>query len=199
MRGTVTMLLLAPSDLRAESRTKVSGGLDVSALEPGHEARLAALLDIAKDLHAQSHTPLDPYAVKCELTLIKVPGIVFGQIEYSNGTEKEFPALGKLSVYTGRVIIVVPVTLTADAKSGPIKLSGHLQLQVCNRETCFAPEKDSFVVDTAVADFGTPIEAINKTVSPNPATSQPTREPSKQRMNVMFTRFHRSGPRRQAR
>jgi hypothetical protein len=172
-------LLLAPSELRAASHTIVSAYLDVSALEPGHQARLAVVLDIAKGLHAQSHTPLDPYAVKCELTLASVPGLVFGQIEYPRGKEEEFPALGKLSVYTGRVIILVTVTTTADAKSGPIKLSGSVQLQLCNSETCFAPEDDSFIVDTAVANAGTPIEAINKMLFPNPATSQPTSEPSK--------------------
>ena len=183
MRVTVIMLLLwlllAASDLLAESHTKVSAGIDASALEPGHRALLAVVLDIPNDLHAQSHRPLDPYAVKCELTLANVPGIVFGQIEYPKGTEAEFPALGKLSVYTGRVIILVPVTPTADAKPGPIKLSGSVQLQVCNGETCFAPEEDDFNVDTAVADAGTPIDAINKALFPNPATSQPTSEPSK--------------------
>jgi thiol:disulfide interchange protein DsbD len=142
--------VLIPAIANAQTRSTVSGALDVSAIQQDSSGRLAVVLDIDPGFHAQSHTPLDEYAIKCEVTLNPVPGIVFGDIIYPAGKIEEYPQLGKLSVYTGRAIILVPFAATKDAKLGSITLSGTVEMQICNDDTCFPPEKSDFTIETKV-------------------------------------------------
>jgi DsbC/DsbD-like thiol-disulfide interchange protein len=172
---TLSMLLwlvFVPSAALADSRATVTGALDVSAIQLDSPGRLAVVLDIAPGFHAQSNTPLDEYAIKCELTLNAVPGIEFGQIIYPAGRIEDYPQLGKLSVYTGRAIILVPFKATKDAKLGSVTLSGSVQMQICNDDTCFPPEKTVFSVETKVVPIGTPVEPRNEPLFPKaPATA----------------------------
>ena len=168
-----TTLFLWPQALFAQSHATVTGALDVSALREGHAARLAVILDVGKGFHAQSHTPLDDSAIKCELTLDPVPGITFGDIAYPDGKVEEYPQLGKLSVYTGKTIIYVPVTVTGSAPPGKIKLTGKLEMQICDNNTCFPPDSDVVSVDTEIVPEGTAVEPTNQDLFPKQAATQP--------------------------
>ena len=175
---TITRFLLicflsSPGPLLAKSLATVSGALNVSALQPGQTALLAVVIDIASGYHAQSHTPLDEYAIKCELTLQPFPGIEFGTIGYPDGKIEDYPNLGKLSVYTGRAIILVPVTVSKDVKADSVKLSGSVEVQICNNDTCFPPEDDAFAVEAKIVPAGSPVEPRNETLFPKEPTTQP--------------------------
>jgi thiol:disulfide interchange protein DsbD len=176
MRFTTPLLaiLFVTPCLRAESHVTVSGSLDSSALEPGHPARLAVVLDVEPGYHAQSHTPLDEFAIKCELKLDAASGIEFGEAVYPAGKIQDYPQLGKLSIYSGRAIIIVPITVSKDAKVGPISLSGKVTMQICNDDTCFPPEDVAFSVNTTNVPVGASVESQNAELFPKGATTAPT-------------------------
>ena len=176
---SLLLLMLAAGNLFADSHATISGALDVSALRAGQKARLAVVLDIADGYHAQSHTPADEFAIKCELTMDAVPGLEFGPIIYPAGKDENSPQLGKLNIYTGRVIILVPVTVANDAKIESIKITGYVQMQICNDESCFPPEKDAVEVDANVVPAGSTVEPRNEQIFTKAPSTQPASpEPS---------------------
>src|SRR5271154_6037308 len=86
--------LIAPAAAVAQSKATASAALDVSALRQGSSGQLAVILEVAPGYHAQSNTPTDDSAIKCELTLDAAAGVTFGAIVYPAGSEQTFPALG---------------------------------------------------------------------------------------------------------
>src|ERR1019366_4988871 len=110
-------------------------------------------------LHAQSHTPFDQFAVKFELATDKNDQAAFGESQFPKPLEKTFPNLGKLSVYEGKTIIRVPVTVSADAKTGALKLSGNVTFQACDENSCFPPETINYSIDTKVVAAGDAVTA----------------------------------------
>ena len=93
------VLLIAPAFCFAEPKVAMSAALDVSDLRQAHEATLAVVMDVPDGYHAQSNTPADDSAIKCELKLDAVSGIEFGQPIYPAGIDQQYPDLGKLNVY----------------------------------------------------------------------------------------------------
>jgi thiol:disulfide interchange protein len=141
----------AAGERRAEITTTA---LDSSALRAGHKAMIAVRVEIKEGYHAQSHTPLDPNYRKFLVKMADVPGLKFGEPKYPPGQIEDFPAIGKLSVYTGTVTVYVPIEAAADVKLGPTDIAGTAGWQICNNKACFAPEKRkfSFTVQTVPAD-----------------------------------------------
>lgn len=154
--ATVLVCLLsgvcwAAGEQRAQITTTA---LNASALRAGHKALIAVRVEIGDGYHAQSHTPLDPNYVKFELKMADVPGLTFGDPKYPPGKIEDYPALGKLSVYTGTITIYVPVEASADVKLGPTDITGTGIWQICNDSACFPPERRKFSlsVQTVPAD-----------------------------------------------
>jgi thioredoxin:protein disulfide reductase len=166
-------LLIAPTLSLAEPNVEMSAALNVSALTPGQQGKLAVILDIPDGYHAQSNTPTDDSAIKCEIKLDDIPGIEFGTVVYPPGVDQDFPALGKLNVYINRAVIRVPFTVTKDAKLGSIKLSGKVQLQICDTQSCFPPMNNPFSVEADVVPNGTTITATHAELFPDKSKSSP--------------------------
>src|SRR5436305_15138793 len=89
----------APSK-RAEVKQAV---VNYSALPAGKNAMAAIVLDIKDGFHAQSHKPLDPLLIKFTVKMDDHPALTFGEPIYPEPEIKEYAALGKLSVYTGKI------------------------------------------------------------------------------------------------
>jgi thiol:disulfide interchange protein len=148
------ILLLAAAGLRAQaqgSQASVSAALNVTALSPGQDAVVAVVLDIKDGFHAQSHTPRDPDLIALTIKPAKVEGVEWGEVVYAPGREEKYPALGTLSVYTGRTIFYVPLKVAADTKPGPLTLRGTIRYQICDDKACFAPQTQTWSVETRVA------------------------------------------------
>lgn len=142
----------------APPKAVVTGSLSVSALQPGKEAVVAVVIDIPEKLHAQSHTPTEDYYIPLTVTLEGQSVITIGQPRYPPGVDKTYPALGKLNVYDGKVVVQVPVTVAADAKPGPVKLTGKARLQMCDDQVCFQPQNATFEIETSVVEPGAAVE-----------------------------------------
>jgi thiol:disulfide interchange protein DsbD len=127
-----------------------STAVNYSALKPGQQAWAAVTVQIKEGLHAQSHTPLDENFIKFEVKPDPNPAVTFGEPKYPMGKVEDYPALGKLSVYTGQVVIFVPLTVKADARPAPLELTGKVNFQACDDKVCYPPESPKFTIKTEI-------------------------------------------------
>src|SRR2546430_1579460 len=102
-------------------KATVTNALSASAFQPGQQAAVAVVLDIARGLHAQSHTPLQRNLIPLRVTIDPNPAIKALDPIYPGGQLEQYPALGKISVYTGRAIVYIPIEVSRDASAGPLK------------------------------------------------------------------------------
>jgi thiol:disulfide interchange protein len=107
-------------------------------------------LNIAPGYHAQSHKPLDENLIPLEVKLKPADQITAYAPIYPAEEIHDYPALGKVSVYTGRVIVYVPFEVKPDAPEGPITLAGEIAYQICDDKACLAPEDKPFEIKTEV-------------------------------------------------
>jgi thiol:disulfide interchange protein len=145
---------------QGERATVEKAVVSVSGLRPGDKAMVAVVLEIKPGFHAQSRTPLEDFYVKFDAKLDEHPALKFGDPVYPKGEEKTYPALGKLSVYEGQVVVHIPVEVKADAPPGPVKIAGKLKYQICNDQLCFPPESPKFTVETKVVGKDEKVEPI---------------------------------------
>ena len=141
---------------------RATATLNQSALRPGDEAVLAVIVDIQDGYHSQSHQPLDANLVPFVVKLDATPALDAKPPLYAEGRIEEYPALGRLSVYTGRVVTYVPVRVKADAKSGDVTIGGTVKLQICDDQMCFQPEELTFTMPAEVAAKDAKVEAVER-------------------------------------
>ncbi len=154
-------LVTSPFALAQQKRAEIEKTLvSVSGLKPGEKAMAAVVVNILPGFHAQSRTPLEDFYVKFEMTMDENPAVTFGGVRYPEGHVEVYPALGKLSVYTGRIVLLVPVEVKPDAKPGPLKLTGKLRYQICDDQLCFPPESPKFAIETKVVAAGEKVEPV---------------------------------------
>jgi thiol:disulfide interchange protein DsbD len=165
---------------RAEVKRAV---LNQSALRPGDKAMLAVEFEVKEGFHAQSRTPGEQYEpVKFTLLLDKNDAVTFGEPVYPKGRNEEYPGLGKLNVYTGAVVIYVPVEVKADAKPGDISFTGAAKYQACDDKVCYPPAKAKFEAKTSVVPAGTEVKPnepeLFKDAGKDAATAEPDKKAS---------------------
>src|SRR5262245_27587913 len=108
----------AASSSQAELSTQVSR----TALHPGERGVAAVVFDIQPGFHAQSHTPSGESYIKFEVTPQTHSAVTWGEPVYPKGEDHEYPALGRLNVYTGRVVVYVPFEVKPDVPPSELKL-----------------------------------------------------------------------------
>ncbi|HVT90942.1 MAG TPA: cytochrome c biogenesis protein CcdA [Tepidisphaeraceae bacterium] len=155
---TIYCLILTSTAIAQPKRAAIFTAVNYTSLQPGQQATVAIVLDVSKSFHAQSHTPLADNLIKYEVTFEPNPQIEFGAPIYPKGQLEEYPALGKLSVYAGRTITFVPITVKPNALVGPIQLKGSVTYQICDNRTCFAPETPPILIDTEIVSAGQVLE-----------------------------------------
>src|SRR5688500_17489749 len=125
--ASLLVLALSASVASAQpgkSRATVDAAANYTALQPGQQAVVAVVIDIAKGFHAQSHNPSDENFIKFEVKLDDHPALKkFAPISPA-GETPTYPALGPLNIYDGQVLVFVPVELKSDAPVGPLELKG---------------------------------------------------------------------------
>lgn len=136
--------LLAPSITQAQfGASKVAtatASVRPVAIPRGSKGIMIVTLNVGAKYHVNAHTPNDPAYIPTVFTPQPVPGIKFGAAHYPA------PKLMKLSyspkpllVYTGHVTVSVPFTVTQAAKPGIVPLSGTMNFQGCDAQSCFPP------------------------------------------------------------
>ncbi len=134
-------------------------------LHAGQREVIAIVIDVPEGLHAQSHTPLEKGLIALSVSIDPQPGISVGPAIYPEGKIENYPLLGKVSVYTGRVIVYVPIDIAADAR-GPITLNGGVLFQLCDDKQCFIPPRKPlpFTIETSIALQGSFKSALDEPI-----------------------------------
>jgi suppressor for copper-sensitivity B len=145
-------------------RISVSAQLATSSLQPGQQTVIAVLAQVAPGYHAQSHTPLDPNFISYEVSINPGPGITPLPPQYPAGQIKNFPALGQLSIYEGKVVVYVPIRIATDAPLTPLTITGTVKYQICNDQVCFAPDQTPFEITTQIVQAGAQIASSTTAV-----------------------------------
>lgn len=145
--------LLAPRPVAAQPADLVSVRpvVSQSPLRVGDHAVWAVVVDIKPGYHAQSNTPSNQNFIAFDLQLEPNEKLILGRPIFPKGHDKSYPALGELNLYDGRVVVYVPVRVKDGVGEGPVTLRGTLTYQICDDQTCFAPESPVVEQTTSIA------------------------------------------------
>lgn len=141
----VVLLLMAaasPCALAQQGKAALSATVSPEALKPGDKAEVSVVVEIPEGYHSQSHTPSGENYIPLVVTPESTDAIVAGEPVYPPGVDVSYPALGKLNVYEGKVVIKVPVEVTQAARKGEVEIKGTVTYQICNDESCFMPQRN---------------------------------------------------------
>ena len=144
VRSLLTLLIVfisATLGLAKPPAAKVEARLAYDALHAGQQTAVAVVVTIPDGFHAQSHTPGNDDYIAFTVSL---PPHAAGQMTllppvYPKGEDVTYAALGKLNVYTGGVVVYVPLQLASDTPAGNLSLPGSVRLQMCDERSCFQP------------------------------------------------------------
>ncbi len=139
-----------PQAAKTDPRAAVSTQIDRPAAPPGGDAVLAVVLDVSKGFHAQSHAPLEDFLIPLEVAVKASDAVKPGGPVYPDAQFVTYPMLGKVSVYTGKTVIYVPLKL-AKGSAGLIAISGTVHYQICDDQNCFPPQSVPFSQDLTVS------------------------------------------------
>ncbi|MEE2972952.1 MAG: cytochrome c biogenesis protein CcdA, partial [Planctomycetota bacterium] len=160
-----------------DSRDEVSASLLPSRTEipPGADLIVAVVLDADPGWHLwPGPGPIPPpYAVfeSAIRTEISMEGTADGAITLHpgfaiwpevHGVEADLGD-GPLNygVYEGRVGILIPATVSADAKPGPQRISIKLSFQACDDKFCLAPAEETLTTSITVVAAGQTPAGVN--------------------------------------
>jgi thiol:disulfide interchange protein DsbD len=153
------LILFFTQPARAARQTATyTAELNTTALQPGQTAVAAVVFTVLPGYHAQSHQPLEANLIKFELAADANPAIEFLDPVYPTGDIVDSPALGRQSVYTGKIIIYLPLRVKPGATLGNTAIAGKITWQACNEQVCFPPQRTQpFTVATKIVSAATPV------------------------------------------
>ena len=108
-------------------------------LAPGTVGSAVFVLRIARGYHINSQKPADDYLIPTAATISSDVPAAVGPVTYPTATVWHSASGETLSVYQGEVRFVVPITVAADAASGPSSLTLTVRCQPCSESACLAP------------------------------------------------------------
>src|SRR5580692_2560370 len=174
----ILALLLWTNVAVAAPGAAITAVLNETALHSGDQATVAVIVDVNPGLHAQSHKPLDPNLIPLVVKLDANPMAMLSEPIYPAGKMEMFAALGEVSVYTGQIVVLMPVTISSSAPLGKFSISGTVHYQACNDVACFAPQTQHFQIDTEIVAASVAVMAnrpdLFKSVAAPPSTAPTT-------------------------
>lgn len=133
----------------ASPAPKVSSIAKPGSVARGGHGTLTMTVAVPAGYHVNANKIADPYLIPTVLSVKPASGITLGAPKYPKPASVTNPAGGaNLMVYTGKVTILVPFTVSKSAKPGRTSLDSTLKYQMCNDKSCFPPA--SAVVKSAV-------------------------------------------------
>jgi hypothetical protein len=128
----------------------VSGEVGNGRLEKGKTAVVSIILDIPGDLHTNSNKPSKRELIPTRLK-ISGTGLKFGAVNYPRGKVKTFSFSNTpLSVYEGRTVLRVNVTVPPTFKGNVAKIRAVVDYQSCTDEVCYPPRSGDVTLSASV-------------------------------------------------
>ncbi|MFQ5350167.1 MAG: protein-disulfide reductase DsbD domain-containing protein, partial [Thermoanaerobaculia bacterium] len=133
---------------------------DRTAYEPGSAARLAAVVEIDRGWHVNSHQPSYDYLIPTSLEIDLPSSWSIEAITYPPGEMQRFAFEEEpLSVYDGRVVILARLRIGEEELEGARPVIGRLTFQACDDRSCLPPELLSQSLELTLAeDGGVPLD-----------------------------------------
>ncbi|MGD0057876.1 MAG: cytochrome c biogenesis protein CcdA [Verrucomicrobiia bacterium] len=153
---------------------KVNAFLSVDKLAPNAHFRLAVVIDVAEHWHINANPANAEGLIPTTLTLEPPASIVIDRIVYPKGvTTKVAWNDEPVALYTGRTIIFAEGHVSADAKTGPVKLEGSLRYQACNDSVCIAPKNIPVALDTEIVSESQKPQPVHADIFGSATSSAP--------------------------
>jgi DsbC/DsbD-like thiol-disulfide interchange protein len=114
--------------------------MNVVKIHPGETVTVAVKFKVDPGMHVQANPATKKNLIPTTVSFEPVDGLEIGAPGYPEG--KPFRLKGSdsdIATYDGDVEIRLPITATAKAKSGKLRLKGKLRYQACEETSCFFP------------------------------------------------------------
>lgn len=112
---------------------------------PGETREIVLELEITPGFHVNSDDPGDEFLIPTAVAFNPAEGLIFGRPIFPAAEIKTFGFSEKpLSVFEGRIMVRVPVTLAAGYAGGSFVVEGAVTFQACDDFTCRAPDETPF-------------------------------------------------------
>ncbi len=163
-----------PTPAEKAEHVKLRGAIDKQAASPGEKFTATLTVEIAKGHHMQSHKPLQEGLIPAYLFVESPEGFYVGEVAYPKGQVREDKILGKLSEYSGKIEIEIPVEVDEEADKQPRRLGGLLQYQLCTDSgTCYPPQHVTWAIPVQMEAGPAAVRAENA-LAPTDEGSAPT-------------------------
>ena len=109
-------------------------------------------IKIQEPFHVNSNPPSEKGFIPLEIELENSGGITVGKPAYPKGEPKPFAFSQNkpLSVYTGEIVVKLPLKADKSATAGRHQLTGKLKFQPCDEEVCYRPQTVEMTLPVAV-------------------------------------------------
>ena len=120
------------------------------SMAAGQKTTVQLKFQVGDGFHINSHTPKSDLLIPTTLNFTPVEIMTVGNIDYPKGKEfsLSYDPSEKLSVYTGEVILNVPLQASTRAKAGSYNVHAEIRYQACSDRACFPPR--SYPLDLTI-------------------------------------------------
>jgi thiol:disulfide interchange protein len=142
--------------LGQDDPVKARAAINAEPLLPGKPAEVAVEVSTAHGWHVQSAAAPRPY-IATKLTVAPVEGLSFGAPRYPVPLNLPAPPAlggGTLSVYEGRVYVLLPITVEDMAAPGTRTVELSLLTQACDDKSCLPPKTIALKVPVRIGAPG---------------------------------------------
>lgn len=154
------LTLSASAQIDPETLVETRSAWSVDKARPGDVIQLAIQVTISDGYHINAHQLEDEFLIPTELKITPGKGFQVASPVYPQATSHEVSFSEQpLSVYEGKVHIIVPVTLGRKLRPGKYTITGTLKFQACNDEACFPPRTVKLQIPLEIVRTGTAVQA----------------------------------------
>jgi len=107
----------------------------------GKQMEIAVVMKIKEGFHVNARETTFDYLIPTDLKAEPPAGFKLGAVKYPKGALQKFNFAKDqaLNVYSDTVILLLPVTVEANAPLGEQRIPLKLRYQACNNEVCLPP------------------------------------------------------------
>lgn len=147
---------------RADAVVKPQAYVSLEPVPRGRTFELAVVAEIRQGFHLNSHQPTEEFLIPTTLVTQLPSGFREVETFYPPGEMLKFSfSPSPLSVYTGRVTVILRIEAAAGAPLGSQSIPLSLRYQACNDTTCLPPVKIPVEAKLTVAPAGTPAKSAH--------------------------------------
>jgi thiol:disulfide interchange protein DsbD len=134
-------------------------------IHPGDSFQLAIVATVKPGFHINGSRPLDEFLIPTTLKFDEINDVAFSPVSYPVAEHESFSfSNDKMAVYAGKVSFFSYGRLSDDVSPGDIRISGLLNYQACNDQSCLMPRSVRFEIPLKVVETTEPVKLVNQRV-----------------------------------